>query len=150
MWLRKFFNMNRIIFLLLTVFIFGCSNLDEEVILPVSSEPQAQDTSTNEPSSVSIVAPPSQQTENVEILWQVEENPPEGFILKYGESPELLSAEVRILTSEIEKITDPKFGSVYRFVIKGIQPESKLFVSVASFTGTKESGFSTPTQVPLN
>lgn len=142
--------MKQFFLLLIISFLFSCSPLEEEIILPSNPDLKSTENDSKEDKlpSVSISSTPSNKAENVEVLWQVESTPPEGFILKYGESPQLLSAEVRILTTELEKVSEPKFGSVYRYVIKGIQPESRLFVSIASFSGTLESAFSNPTEVP--
>ncbi len=91
------------------------------------------------------IAPPKK--ERIEVIWEIPASPVDGYILKYGPTPENLSNSVEVQTATIEQINDPTHGKVYRYVLRNVPTEQKLFVSMASKKDGIASPFSAPFQV---
>ena len=78
----------------------------------------------------------------IEVTWEVPSEPVDGFVVRYGESRANLSKEMTILRSELREERDPQYGPVYRYIIRDIDGNGPVFVSVAAFKGTTLSDFS--------
>lgn len=91
-------------------------------------------------------APPSpileKKSAGIEVTWEVPSEPVDGFVVRYGESRSNLSKEMTILRSELREERDPQYGPVYRYIIRDVDGNSPVFVSVAAFKGTTLSDFS--------
>jgi len=83
--------------------------------------------------------PPVEERSAVEILWEVPTEPVDGFILRYGEAHEALSAERRLSIGEIDKIEDRERGKLYRYVIPDVANSQRIFLSISAFKGNTES-----------
>lgn len=75
----------------------------------------------------------------IELLWEVPQEPVEGFIVRYGAAHEALTAERRLAVADIERIEDPSRGRLYRYVIEGIPVTQRVFLTIAAFNGDHES-----------
>ncbi|MGI6681319.1 MAG: hypothetical protein ACOX3T_07560 [Bdellovibrionota bacterium] len=81
---------------------------------------------------------------DVEVLWLIPNQEVEGFILSYGFDENNLNNKVQILTSELEVVSDPIYNRVYRYVLKNIPKDKKLFIQLTSFNNNE---FSLPSKV---
>lgn len=105
-----------------------------------SSADQAQ----NSTSSVAIekLDPAAEVKNSVELLWQIPEEPVESYTIRYGYSKEDLSFSEELKVSEIDKFEDPKYGFVYRHIIKDVPVDKKLYVALAAAKDGKNSELS--------
>ncbi len=93
------------------------------------------------------VPPPPPRGVDIVITWQVPSAEIDAFLLRYGFSKESLTNQIRVAVGELEKKTDPQYGPVYKYSLKGIPADKDLFVSIASVRGTQTSPESEPWQV---
>lgn len=75
----------------------------------------------------------------IEVIWQIPKDPVDGFIVRYGYTTDAMKFEQRVTTGELDRYEDPKFGFVYRYVLKDIPVEKPVFVSLMAFTGSEQS-----------
>jgi len=87
-------------------------------------------------------APPAKSQQGIEVAWKVPSEPVDGYIIRYGETPDSLQSEVRVSIIEIREEQDPELGPVFRYLIRGVQGSKRLFVSIAAFKGDVVSNFS--------
>lgn len=69
---------------------------------------------------------------NVELVWQAPEEPVDAFVIRYGSAPGSLTNEMKVDVFSLEKVSDPDFGTVYRYLLRNIPSTSSIFVSIAS------------------
>lgn len=122
------------LYLVFVISVTGCSILfgPSEKAAPTTEETQSA------PSSPIL----EKKSAGIEVTWEVPSEPVDGFVVRYGESRSNLSKEMTILRSELREERDPQYGPVYRYIIRGIDGNSPVFVSVAAFKGTTLSDFS--------
>jgi hypothetical protein len=78
----------------------------------------------------------------VEVMWEVPSDPVDGFVIRYGDDREKLNREATIFRSELREERDSDYGPVYRYILRDIPAESRIFVAVAAFKGEAISDFS--------
>lgn len=86
--------------------------------------------------------PPAKSQQGIEVAWKVPSEPVDGYIIRYGETPESLPHETRVSIIEIREEQDPELGPVFRYLIRGVEGSKRLFVSIAAFKGDVVSNFS--------
>lgn len=69
---------------------------------------------------------------DVEIVWQVPEEPVDSFTLYYGYSEDTLEYSVTVETNNLEVIEDPEYGDIFRYILGGVLPEKTVFVAIAA------------------
>jgi hypothetical protein len=85
---------------------------------------------------------PEAPKQGIEVTWETPSEPVDGFIIRYGISPDALTKEVTISSSDIREVNDPEYGPVYRYLIRDVENAKKLFVSIAAVKGQSISNFS--------
>ena len=78
------------------------------------------------------------------VAWEVPSEPTDGFIIRYGSSPQSLDTEISVSVSELRREQDPVYGPVYRYIIEDVPGGKPMFVSIAARRGDSISEF-TPT-----
>ena len=68
---------------------------------------------------------------------------------RYGDRRDSLTQELRVLNSELAKVNDPKYGSVYRYLLRNMPTDKSVFVSIAALhsAGTDGEAVSAPSAV---
>ena len=85
---------------------------------------------------------PEAPKEGIEVTWETPSEPVDGFIIRYGSSPNALTKEVTISSSDIREVNDPEYGPVYRYLIRDVENVKRLFISIAAVKGQAISNFS--------
>jgi hypothetical protein len=85
---------------------------------------------------------PEAPKQGIEVTWETPSELVDGFIIRYGSSPNALTKEVTISSSDIREVNDPEYGPVYRYLIRDVDNVKKLFVSIAAVKGQAISNFS--------
>jgi hypothetical protein len=85
---------------------------------------------------------PEAPKQGIEITWETPSEAVDGFIIRYGSSPNSLTKEVTLSTTDIREVNDPEYGPVYRYLIRDVENASKLYVSIAAVKGQAVSNFS--------
>ena len=142
--------------LLLCISVSSCSFLERNTIGLFSadstqagfSSPEQRPVPAEEPAALSQVTvkaqapadtkPPAPGT-RVEIIWAIPKDPVDGFIVRYGFSKSDLKFEEQIASAKLDRFDDPKYGFVYRHVLKDVPVNSSVFVSLIAYTGTEKS-----------
>lgn len=78
----------------------------------------------------------------IEVMWEVPSDPVDGFVIRYGEERDKLNREATIFRSELREERDSDYGPVYRYILRDIPADSRIFVAVAAFKGEAVSDFS--------
>jgi hypothetical protein len=91
--------------------------------------------------------PASPKLSDVEIVWEIPREPVSKYIIYYGPSSDQLDKQVTVNTNDLEQLDDAAAGFVYRYDLKGIPNNQRLFVSISSVTATGESVRSAPIEV---
>lgn len=125
-----------IAFLITPLVVSGCSLFGSES--PNSSEQQV----LQEKAIVEAHVAPEAPKQGIEVTWEVPSEAVDGFIIRYGKSPDALSKEVTISATEMREERDPEFGPVYRYLIRDVENADQLFVSIAAVKGQSISNFS--------
>lgn len=98
-----------------------------------------------DPVSVNVQPKPEAKVETVvpgtrvEVIWEIPKDPVDGYIIRYGFNRDKLEFEEKVSSSSLDRFEDPKFGFVYRHVLKNVPPEKSVFVSLTAYTGTERS-----------
>lgn len=79
--------------------------------------------------------PPVPTHTNVELVWQVPEDPVDGFVVRYGFQRGSLEHEIKVTTAQLERYEDPSYGFVYRYILKEVPSDESVFISIAAFKG---------------
>ena len=120
--------------LLLLTFTSGCS---------LVFDPSSKKAPARRGDNGSITSPVLEQTESgVEVTWEVPSDPVDGFVIRYGEDKGNLTKEATIFKSELREERDSQYGPVYRYVLRDVAKEGKIYVAVAAFKGDVISEFS--------
>lgn len=72
------------------------------------------------------------KTSSVEIMWQV---PTEGVMkyhIYYGYEANNLTNTATVLVTELEKVDSPVYGPLFRYIIKSVPTNQKLYFSLQS------------------
>lgn len=85
---------------------------------------------------------PEAPKQGIEVLWETPSEPVDGFIIRYGSSPNSLTKEVTLSATDIKEVNDPEYGPVYRYLIRDVENAKKLYVSIAAVKGQVVSDFS--------
>lgn len=78
------------------------------------------------------------------VAWEVPSEPTDGFVIRYGTSPQSLDTELTVSISELRREDDPVYGPVYRYIIEDVPGGKPIYVSIAARRGDSISEF-TPT-----
>ena len=106
-------------------------------------DPSAKKASSRRGDSSTKTSPVLEQTESgVEVTWEVPSDPVDGFVIRYGEDKGNLTKEATIFKSELREERDSQYGPVYRYVLRDVAKEGKIYVAVAAFKGDVISEFS--------
>jgi len=144
---------------LLLVLTSGCSYIERNTIGLFSGEANVVDTGATDSNSVNGSTSDADQqvateqipaTESdVEIVWEIPKNPVDGYLVRYGDRRDSLTQELRVLNSELAKVNDPKYGSVYRYLLRNMPTDKSVFVSIAALhsAGTDGEAVSAPSAV---
>jgi hypothetical protein len=116
----------------------GCSLFSKEPISDAGSLP----TSQAEIKETTTVSAPPIAGQGIEVAWKIPSDPVDGYIIRYGATPDSLPNEVRVSIIEIREEQDPELGPVFRYLIKGIPDTRRIYVSIAAFKGDVVSNFS--------
>lgn len=155
----------RVFVLLALISVTGCSLFSSKEQAPKSTsavqaaKPPAGADDTMEPitfQEVPAVAPsptPTPETlanpkvSDVEIVWEIPREPVSKYIIYYGSAPDKLDKQVTVDTNELEQLDDAAAGFVYRYDLKNIPNNQKLYISISSVTANGESVRSSPIEV---
>lgn len=85
---------------------------------------------------------PEAPKQGIEVLWETPSEPVDGFIIRYGSSPNSLTKEVTLSATDVKEVNDPEYGPVYRYLIRDVENVKKLYVSIAAVKGQVVSDFS--------
>ena len=66
----------------------------------------------------------------VHLNWVAPKEKTTFYLLKFGSSSGKLDTEVKIPIGEIEKVTHPKHGLVYRYTVTDLNPSERFFFSL--------------------
>jgi hypothetical protein len=123
-------------FSLSLLFVSGCS-------LFQPSSPTSDSTKVlEEKALVEAQHAPEAPKQGIEVTWETPSERVDGFIIRYGASPNALTKEVTISATDIREVNDPQYGPVYRYLIRDVENAKKLFVSIAAVKGQAVSNFS--------
>ena len=78
------------------------------------------------------------------VAWEVPSEPTDGFVIRYGTSPQSLDTELSVSVSELRREDDPVYGAVYRYIIEDVPGGKPIYVWIAARRGDSISEF-TPT-----
>lgn len=86
--------------------------------------------------------PPQDENSAVELMWLVPEGRVTKYQLNYGTDINKLSSSVEIKTNTLASVMHPRFGKVFKYVLMGVPPRTKIFYTLQA---GNEFGFSEPT-----
>ncbi|MEY4669051.1 MAG: hypothetical protein RL518_1750 [Pseudomonadota bacterium] len=118
------------------LFISGCS------LFQSSSQGSESTQLLEEKALIEAQHAPEAPKQGIEVTWETPSEPVDGFIIRYGSSPNALTKEVTISAADIREVNDPEYGPVYRYLIRDVENAQKLFVSIAAVKGQAVSNFS--------
>lgn len=116
----------------------GCSLFSE----PSESANGALPTTQSEIKETTKVAPPPESGQGIEVAWKIPSDPVDGYIIRYGSTPDSLNNEIKVSIIQVREEQDPELGPVFRYVIKGVPDSRRIYVSIAAFKGDVISNFS--------
>ena len=129
---RTFFNIDPVtrltLVLSLTILLSSCPQSGN---LNVSTPKESASAMSEDPATMAE-AEPEAGGSDVEIVWQVPDDPVDSFKLFYGYSADAVDSEVTVAISDLDEIEDPVYGKVYRYVLQGVLPEQSVFVAIAA------------------
>lgn len=129
----------------------GCASISE-LLNPDPSTPttQAQPeqnslaNSPTDPAQTSSQAAKASEFSEVEMVWEISQQPVDRYLIRYGFSRDNLDKEIRVSTQVLNTASDPQFGTVYKYTLKGIPRNESVFVSIAA---ENEGELSAPSEV---
>lgn len=130
--------------LFLSVSLHGCTWVTSffEETPPVEERQEATKRELGPGAENGASSPSPRSKQGTEIVWIVPGEPVDGFVIRYGPTPDSMTQEVRVQTSELRASTDPVYGQVFRYVIQGVETLPVVNVSIASYKGDQISEFS--------
>lgn len=117
------------------IFFSSCSWISEQL----NQEPKKQPALSPAKKKISSSTP---LAEGIEVVWQVPGEKVDGFVVRFGYSKDSLTNDVKIPVSSLSVAQDPEFGPTYRYVVKDIEANRPIFVTLAAFRGEGLSEFS--------
>jgi hypothetical protein len=132
--MSKFFAST--LFLIIPLTLSGCS------LFGSAGGDQRPDPSVEERALIEAHAAPEAPKQGIEFTWEVPSESVDGFIIRYGSSPNSLSKEITISATDIREEKDPEHGPVYRYLVRDVEGNGPLFWSIAAVTGQSISNFS--------
>jgi hypothetical protein len=100
----------------------------EKLQPPSTQEQTTQKTDGEKPAQ--LTAEESVPSSSVEILWQVPGEPVEKYHLNYGTDPEHLDQIKEIPAQDLERIDNPVHGTLFRYVLTGVEPGKRFFFTI--------------------
>ena len=85
------------------------------------------------------VDPKSTSISDIEVTWQIPQEPVDGLLVRYGFSKDQIKNASRIYSRDLMRYDDPKHGGVYRFVLGNVPLDRPIFITVAAFSGDRLS-----------
>ena len=154
-------NITRTSAFLAIVLLSGCSYLpswaggqkEEKAKVAAASGFQSENPSTQEivPGSKSSSIPDvDSKSTKVELIWQMPQDPVDGYLISYGYGKETLDFKLKISADKLEKYQDPKNGFVYRYVLKDVSNTKNLFVAINAYKDNQVSSLSQIMEIPVN
>ena len=116
----------------------GCSLFSKEASNEAGSLPTSQ---AEIKESTTATSPPI-AGQGIEVAWKIPSDPVDGYIIRYGATPDSRPNEVTVSIIERREEQDPELGPVFRYLIKGIPDTRRIYVSIAAFKGDVISNFS--------
>ncbi len=130
--------------LLATILLAGCSFFGSSS----PSAPNGEDSRVDEsdlPVDSRITSVTRKKiVDGLAVAWEVPSEPTDGFVIRYGTSPQSLDTELSVSISELRREDDPVYGPVYRYIIEDVPAGKPIYVSIAARRGDSISEF-TPT-----
>lgn len=129
-----------LITLVMVVYLPACSFFSTESEQPPT--PPTLEASVEAPAApevgaeVSNAAPPKNY---IEILWAIPEEKVDAYLIRYGYARDRLEFERKLDVTRVETVEDSAHGFVYRHLLEDIAPNKKLYVSLISVRGDKQS-----------
>ncbi len=80
-----------------------------------------------------------EKTADIEVLWQIPEQPVDGFVIRYGYERDQLDRIVEVPADLLEKIEDPAQGIAYRYLLHDIPTEKRVYLTVSAYKDKLES-----------
>ena len=134
-----------IISLCVAVFLSSCSLFQGSSSAPETSGADSRIDESDLPVDSRITSVTRKKlVDGLAVAWEVPSEPTDGFVIRYGTSPQALDTEISVDVAELRREDDPVYGSVYRFIIEDVPAGKPLFVSIAARRGNLISEF-TPT-----
>lgn len=93
----------------------------------------------NLPSHSTTRAEPQKPSSEVEVIWAIPQEPVEGFIIRYGYTRDNLEKLVKVDAKKLQRYDDPKYGFIYRHIIRNLENSKSIYVTLAAYNGDKES-----------
>jgi len=124
--------------LIITTIFSGCSLFSE----PSQNDAGTLPTTQSEIKERTTVAPKAESGQGIDVAWKIPSDPVDGYIIRYGSSPDSLTNEIKVSIIQIREEQDPELGPVFRYIIKGVPESRRLYVSIAAFKGDVISNFS--------
>jgi len=124
-----------------TIGIFGAQSEPEQAASSADQAPLAAPIE-NIKTSVNIEKlEPQKITDagSVELVWSASDHGVDSFLINYGSSRDKLNQQLKLTNSDIEIYQDPSEGKVYRYVMKDIPKDKRMFVSVTAVRGETHS-----------
>lgn len=75
----------------------------------------------------------------VEVIWAIPKDPVDGFIVRYGYTKGELKFEEKVASSALDRFDDPKYGFVYRHVLKNVPTDKPVYVTLSAYHGAEVS-----------
>lgn len=136
----------------------GCSYIKRNTIgmlLPsevaeVSAPAQpSQPAIENQPAEVALSAPlPEPSQDDVQVVWRIPEDETDRFVVHYGFKADNLEHNLDLEASKVERLDHPKYGPVYRYILRGLPRDRTIFVSVSAVIDNVASHPSPAIEVP--
>jgi hypothetical protein len=86
--------------------------------------------------------------DDVELIWEIPQKPVEGFVIEYTESGKSDYKRERVKTLDLERFDHPRYGYVYRHVLRGVRSNVPVEIMIRAFNAENTSEPSNPMIVP--
>jgi len=84
----------------------------------------------------------ARHADGLEVTWDAGSASVDGYIIRYGAEPQSLTEEVKVPVRDLRKEVDGEFGTVYRYVLRNVPQDTRVFVKIAAYRGKQISEFS--------
>jgi hypothetical protein len=82
--------------------------------------------------------------EGLELVWEVPAQPVEFYHLAYGPEAGSTARTLKIPVSELEKVDDPRYGPVFRYLLHGVEKGRPIYISLRA---ENRQGISDPSEI---